>query len=242
MSSVCAEEEAMTETPLEASLLADNLEITHLLDEASKICGAARRNPPDPRPLTDLLLRAVRCAMKQYMLRAELRNLALTDELTGLHNRRGFLALGERQLKLARRSSRGAFLFFVDLDGLKQINDSFGHQEGDLALVRAARVLKETFRESDVIARVGGDEFTILAFEASNQSEAAVRNRLQKNLKSCNTRESRCILSMSMGVARFNPRRSNSIRELLAQADHAMYKQKPRLPDAWLRLPCGESA
>ena len=176
------------------------------------------------------------------MLQAELRNLALTDELTGLHNRRGFLALGEQQLKLARRSERGVFLFFADLDGLKQINDSFGHLEGDLALIRTAKVLKETFRESDVIARVGGDEFAILAIEASDQNEATIRNRLQKNLRSCHVGESRYILSLSMGVACFNPRRSTSIRQLMAEADHAMYEQKRRGPNTWLHLPCTGSA
>ncbi len=242
VSSICAEEKAMRDALLKPSLLVDNLEITRLMREVSMIPGAALGNPPRAQPLADLLMRAVRCAVKQYMLQAELRNLALTDELTGLHNRRGFLALGEQQLKLARRSGRGVFLFFADLDGLKHINDSLGHREGDLALIHAAKVLRETFRESDVIARVGGDEFTILVIEASDHSETAIRNRLQKNLRSCNARESRYILSLSMGVARFNPRRSTSIRQLMAEADHAMYEQKRRGPNAWFHLPCIGSA
>lgn len=236
--SVCTEDKATSDTPLDASLLVDNQEIARLLQEVSSIPGAALGNPPHAQPLTDLLMRAVRCAIKQYMLQAELRNLALTDELTGLHNRRGFLALGEQQLKLARRSGRGVFLFFADLDELKQMNDSFGHLEGDLALVRTAEILRETFRESDVIARVGGDEFAILAIEASDRSEAAIRNRLQKNLKRCNAQGSRSILSLSLGVVRFDPRRPTSIRQLMAEADHAMYEQKRRGPSAWLHLPC----
>ena len=103
------------------------------------------------------------------MLQSELSSLALTDELTGLYNRRGFICLSEVQLKLARRSGCDMVLFFIDVDGLKQINDSFGHSEGDNALIRTAEVLRMTFRESDVLARIGGDEFGALAIEASGR-------------------------------------------------------------------------
>src|SRR5712664_463698 len=123
--------------------------------------------------VSELLMRAVRCAAKQYMLQAELGNLALTDELTGLYNRRGFMAVAERQLKLGRRSGRGMLLFVMDVDRMKHINDSFGHSEGDRALKRTADALEETFRDSDVVARLGGDEFAVLAIEASGHSEAA---------------------------------------------------------------------
>ncbi len=94
---------------------------------------------------SELLMRAIRCAAKQYMLQAELGNLALTDELTGLYNRRGFMALAERQLKVGRRTGRGMLLFVMDVDRLKQINDSFGHFAGDRALRRTADALEEHF-------------------------------------------------------------------------------------------------
>src|SRR5215471_9810632 len=134
--------------------------------------------------IRDLLRRALLCATKQYMLQTELSNLALKDELTGLYNRRGFLALADRQLKLARRSGRSLLLFFIDVDGLKEINDVFGHAEGDAALKCAAEALETTFRDSDVIARFGGDEFAVLAIEASDQNEATIRERLTQYLNS----------------------------------------------------------
>jgi diguanylate cyclase (GGDEF)-like protein len=180
------------------------------------------------QPVSELLMRAVRCAAKQYMLQAELGNLALTDELTGLYNRRGFMALAERQLKLGRRSGRGMLLFVMDVDRLKQINDSFGHLEGDRALKRTAEVLEETFRDSDVVARLGGDEFAVLAIEAAGHCEATIKTRLFERLRSCSAEHSRYELSLSLGVARFDPRNCSSIGELMAEADHAMYEQKRR--------------
>lgn len=178
--------------------------------------------------IRDLLRRALQCATKQYMLQTELSNLALQDELTGLYNRRGFLALAERQLKLARRTGRSLLLFFIDVDGLKEINDVFGHGEGDAALKCTAEALETTFRDSDVIARLGGDEFAALAIEASGQSEATIRERLTEYLTSARRQKSDYQFSFSLGVARFDPWNQASIRDLLAEADQAMYEQKRR--------------
>jgi diguanylate cyclase (GGDEF)-like protein len=178
--------------------------------------------------VSELLMRAVRCAAKQYMLQAELGSLALTDELTGLYNRRGFMAVAERQLKLGRRSGRGMLLFVLDVDRLKHINDSFGHSEGDRALKRAADVLEETFRDSDVVARLGGDEFAVLAIEASGHSEATIKTRLFECLKSISAEQSIYEISLSLGVARFDPSNRTSIGELMVKADQAMYEQKRR--------------
>lgn len=176
----------------------------------------------------ELLMRAVRCAAKQYMLRAEWSNLALTDELTGLYNRRGFLALAERQLKLGRRSGREMTLFAVDVDCLKQINDVFGHSEGDRVLKRTAEALEQTFRDSDVVARLGGDEFAVLAIEADGHGEAAIKARLFECLKSVNTEQYRYQISVSLGLARFEPRSCTSLGDLMIKADQAMYEQKRR--------------
>jgi len=178
--------------------------------------------------VSELLMRAVRCAAKQYMLQAELGSLALTDELTGLYNRRGFMAVAERQLKLGRRSGRGMLLFVLDVDRLKHINDSFGHSEGDRALKRTADVLEETFRDSDVVARLGGDEFAVLAIEASGHSEATIKTRLFECLKSISAEQSIYEISLSLGVARFDPSNRTSIGELMVKADQAMYEQKRR--------------
>ena len=203
-----------------------NQELARLLRDVRN--GALSEPVGDRRSLTvnKLLMRAVRCAAKQYMLQTELENLALTDELTGLYNRRGFMVLAERQLKLARRSGRGLLLFFIDLDGLKQINDSFGHPEGDRALKHAAKALENSLRDSDVIARLGGDEFAALAIEASDYSESAIRARLGECLESVNGRESRYSISLSVGAVRFDPCNGTSLRELMLQADQAMYEVK----------------
>ena len=189
---------------------------------------------------SELLMRAVRCAAKQYMLQAELGNLALTDELTGLYNRRGFLALAERQLKLGRRSGRGMLLFVMDVDRLKHINDAFGHPEGDRVLKRTAEVLEQAFRDSDVVARLGGDEFGVLAIEASGHSEATIKARLFECLKSNCATESPYQISLSLGLARFDSGSCTSIGELMAKADQAMYEHKKRrscpLPDEEVKL------
>ena len=201
-------------------------DLASLLKDVRAVQEDARLGDTRRWPINELLMRAVRCAAKQYVLQAELGNLALRDELTGLYNRRGFMAIAERQLKVGRRSGRGMLLFFVDVDALKQINDSFGHCEGDRALKRTARALEMTFRDSDVIARLGGDEFAVLAIEASDHSEATIRTRLCEDLKSISAGESRYSISISLGAARFDSRSKASLADLIVQADRAMYKQK----------------
>jgi diguanylate cyclase (GGDEF)-like protein len=210
----------------QALLSEANGELASLLRDIRTESNSTLPGDTRSQPVSELLMRAVRCAAKQYILQAELGNLALTDELTGLYNRRGFIALAERQLKLGRRSGRGMLLFVMDVDRLKQINDSFGHFEGDRALKRTAEVLEETFRDSDVVARLGGDEFAVLAIEAAGHSEATITARLHKYLHTINTNETQCKISVSVGVARFDHRNPLSIAELMAQADQAMYEHK----------------
>ena len=221
-------EKQATDAVFQALLSEANRELARLLQDVRKASHGALLGDAPSQPINELLVRAVRCATKQYMVQAELGNLALTDELTGLYNRRGFMAIAERQLKLGRRSGRGMLLFVMDLDRLKQINDSFGHFEGDRALKRTAVALEETFRDSDVVARLGGDEFAVLAIEASGHSEATIKTRLFECLKSGSTEESRYEISLSLGLARFDPSNRTSIGELMAKADQAMYEQKRR--------------
>ncbi len=126
------------------------------------------------------------------------------------------------------RSGRSLLLFFIDVNGLKEINDVFGHAEGDAALKCTAEALETTFRDSDLLARFGGDEFAALAIEASGQSEAAIRDRLTEYLNSKRRKDSNYEFSVSLGTARFDPWNSASLRELIAEADRAMYEQKRR--------------
>jgi diguanylate cyclase (GGDEF)-like protein/PAS domain S-box-containing protein len=159
-----------------------------------------------------------------------LRSLTIVDDLTGLYNRRGFLTLGERHLKLAIRKKTGLFLLFVDLDGLKQINDTFGHLEGDRALIGAAEILRQTFRSADIIARLGGDEFTVFPLEAADWSADLLLSRLDEQLRAYNDAHADrgYRLALSVGVARFEPGTAQSIDQLLEKADQALYEQKRR--------------
>lgn len=201
-------------------------ELGYILREIEEISDRPKSNGADTQTLSSTLQRAVWCAVKETLLSRELRSLALTDDLTGLYNRRGFLASATQQLKYARRNAHGLSLFFCDVDHLKQINDCYGHQEGDLALIRTADALEQTFRDSDILARLGGDEFAVLAPEASNQNHEVILRRLEKQLKKSNEKESRYELTLSVGVARLDPKRSLSLGELIAQADQAMYERK----------------
>ncbi len=156
----------------------------------------------------------------------EIRMLAITDALTGLFNRRGFIALVEQQLKTANRIQKKLILFYIDLDGMKAVNDLWGHEEGDQLLVSAANILKQTFRESDILARLGGDEFTVLAADADNIPEIALA-RLHDRLRQHNALpDLRYEISMSIGTAVYDPSTPCTIDELMSRADAMMYAQK----------------
>ena len=158
-----------------------------------------------------------------------LRSLSLTDELTGLYNRRGFLLLAEQQLKVAYRMKGAALLLFGDVDSLKIINDTLGHAQGDLALVDIAAVLKETFRESDIVARLGGDEFVVLIQDAAEESAQAVLARIEAGFETHNAHGDRGYkLAVSFGTARYDPEAPCTVTDLIAQADSAMYQRKQR--------------
>jgi diguanylate cyclase (GGDEF)-like protein/PAS domain S-box-containing protein len=159
----------------------------------------------------------------------ELKALSLNDGLTGLYNRRGFITLAEQQLKFAYRMKRGIVLLFADLDGLKLINDNFGHREGDRALIDTAYLLKNTFRGSDITARIGGDEFVVLALDTNEAYCEVLISRLKKNISIHNTKEDRPYkLMLSVGTAHYDPENPCTIEQLLEYADKLMYEEKQR--------------
>ncbi|MBL7031655.1 MAG: diguanylate cyclase [Nitrospira sp.] len=160
---------------------------------------------------------------EEYLKRA-----VITDDLTGLLNRRGFFTLAEQQRKLVNRSKRGMSLLYLDLDGFKNINDELGHREGDMALVDTANILKKTFRESDIVARIGGDEFAVLLTEPTGTDvENIIAEHFRNNLREFNAQAGRKYeLIVSIGIARYDQERRSSIEELLMRADHLMYKDK----------------
>jgi diguanylate cyclase (GGDEF)-like protein len=158
--------------------------------------------------------------------KSELSHLALSDELTGLYNRRGFLLLGSERMKLAHIMKKNVLLFFADLDNLKQINDQYGHPEGDQALLKTAEAFRNTFRSSDITARFGGDEFTALVIEEFGHTSETISKRLQDNMAELSANNTHYPLSLSVGMTRYAAEFPSSLNKLLAQADQALYKQK----------------
>jgi diguanylate cyclase (GGDEF)-like protein/PAS domain S-box-containing protein len=157
----------------------------------------------------------------------ELRLLSVTDQLTGLYNRRGFIAFADQQLKLTTRRKRGLLLFFADLDDMKAINDNFGHEEGDKALIEAADILKETFRETDILARIGGDEFAIMTIDSPEMTSDILMARLQDHINAHNDRQDKPYhISMSIGISTCDSKNMLSLDELMSMADKKMYESK----------------
>jgi diguanylate cyclase (GGDEF)-like protein len=156
-----------------------------------------------------------------------LRNLSLTDDLTGLYNHRGFFNLAEHHLKTARRARQSSLLFYADLDGLKEINDTFGHSEGSSAIAKTAQLLSQTFRSSDIVSRLGGDEFAILAQSVSIDEMDTLTARLEENLRTENRQpENRYLLSLSVGAVWIAHDNTLTLKQLLDKADKAMYDHK----------------
>ena len=193
----------------------------------SAMAAGAREFIRKPFSVEEFIMRFDKM-MRDYKEEKALLALSLTDELTGLCNRRRFFILTEQYLKVAIRRKERPLLLFIDMDDLKGINDHYGHNEGDQALIDLASILKKTFRESDIIARIGGDEFVVL-LESSDKNSEALITRLHENVKDYNAQRSQRILSISLGTAQFDPESPISIDELLSKADALMYVHKRRM-------------
>ncbi|MGD0878092.1 MAG: diguanylate cyclase [Anaerolineales bacterium] len=166
-------------------------------------------------------------AIERKRMEEEIRSLSLTDELTGLYNRRGFTLLAEHEVKLARREKRDMLLLFGDVDDLKAINDTYGHAQGDLTLQEISVLLKNSFREADILARFGGDEFVALAVDAALENANILSTRIQVALQAHNLKADRTYtLSLSTGMVCYDPETACTISEMIAQADAQMYAQK----------------
>ncbi len=160
----------------------------------------------------------------------ELRHLSLTDELTGLPNRRAFITLGDHELRVAQRSGEWVFLLYMDVDRFKQINDTLSHALGDQALRDVASVLRNTFRASDIVARIGGDEFVVMVRGEEENFPQEAGQRLAEAVKVFADGNPRpYLLSLSIGSASVSPGQTTSLDSLLERADHSMYAQKHNL-------------
>ena len=201
------------------------------MDDESQAVRAVRAGAQDylvkGRAGSTALARVIRYSLERHRKQVDLWNQSLLDELTGLYNRRGLLAMAVQQQRVAKRNGSGLSLFFADLDGLKKINDERGHAEGDRALQAAAKALRQSFRDSDIVARLGGDEFVVLALDTQEKNAEAAFQRLQESLRAVEEREALGYpLSFSVGVVRAEARSPVTIEDLLSRADAAMYERK----------------
>lgn len=180
-------------------------------------------------PTSDGLAVTLRDISARKREERSLRRATLTDELTGLYNRRGFMALAEQQLRAARRQGRDSVVLYADMDAFKQLNDEHGHAVGDRALVLVGKVLRETVRDCDVVARLGGDEFTILACDADGVGARVIQKRIDERLAIANASgELPAPLQLTIGYTRVRPTDLAGVSELLARADQLLYARKRR--------------
>ena len=176
---------------------------------------------------SNALSRILRYAIMRHKGRVELQSLSLVDDLTGLYNRRGFMLFAQQQLSIAIRTKRGMILFFIHLEGLNQINEKFGRQYEDLAKIETTNILKDAFRESDIIARHGRDEFTAIAIESFDANNEIIITRLLDELQRRNKQENRQYkLSLSIGTAYYDTEELCTIEELINRAKESMIEQK----------------
>lgn len=173
------------------------------------------------------LLRIMRYAIERQKAKTEIIYWSFEDDLTGIYNRRGFWILAEQQIKLTTRTKKESLFFMLDVDGLKKINDTHGHVQGDAALSSVADILKRTFRKSDIVARIGGDEFAVMAVEANRKSGELLAKRLIQNVDKFNGNSQLPFkVSMSFGYSCCEPASDLSLEEMLDQADVKLYSNK----------------
>jgi diguanylate cyclase (GGDEF)-like protein len=180
------------------------------------------------RVTPEMLERAIRYARERHRLLEEIRSLSLSDQLTGLSNRRAFFTLAEQRLQLLERRGSLCMLVFADVDGLKAANDTLGHEVGDALLIDAARVLCAAFRRTDLVARLGGDEFVVLADDACDGDIESVLKRLRDQIAIRNASVMRDApqLSISAGALCFRAAPSVRLQELVSEADARMLAAK----------------
>jgi len=156
--------------------------------------------------------------------------MATMDELTMLSNRRGFEALAQHALKFCQRMNKPATLLFFDLNDFKKINDTYGHMEGDSVLVTFAGLMQKAFRECDVIGRLGGDEFVALLIDSNYATTSESIQRFNKMLDVYNSEARRSYdIHYSVGQIEYDVERHSSIKDILSEADAAMYINKREL-------------
>ncbi|MEA2021588.1 MAG: PAS domain S-box protein [Candidatus Caldatribacteriota bacterium] len=177
--------------------------------------------------LMEFVSEQVATAIDIKRMEEELKKLAHYDPLTGTYNRSYGLELLQRQVKIARRNKNSFLLAYADLDNLKRINDEFGHDEGDKAIIKIANLFQSTLREVDIVIRMGGDEFLLIFPDNSLKEVSLIINRLQNNLSKLNKSiKKNYQIKFSMGFSEYLPDKPKTLDELIAIADRRMYEEK----------------
>jgi two-component system, cell cycle response regulator len=174
------------------------------------------------------LIRSMIYSMKRKEILSIMQSMALYDDLTGVYNRRGFIEIALQQIKLLKRNKKGFIFMLADMDGLKTINDTLGHIVGNEAIKATINIFKKVFRESDIIGRIGGDEFVILINDSIEKYKEELIERINHALSEYNNehKNKQFNLSMSIGAIYQNCSNPFTLEDLFKKADELMYEQK----------------
>tara|TARA_Y100001970_G_C14123373_1_gene797573 strand:- start:149 stop:1066 length:918 start_codon:yes stop_codon:yes gene_type:complete len=173
-----------------------------------------------------ILRRAIIYSLERHEILDSLYKTAIIDELTGLYNRRGLYTLGNQQVELAKRHNDDIFIFYLDLDGMKEINDTLGHDYGDKALLTASKLMHKTFRTTDILSRLGGDEFVAVAVKAQYEFIPIIIQRMKEYIKEENKILKDYQISMSIGVSKVELEHEAPLDDAIKNADREMYRVK----------------
>ncbi len=204
--------------------------LTGLRDERSAL-AAIRSGAQDYLVKSEIdtgnICRAIKFAKERFNLFNSVSVLSKTDDLTGLYNRRGFYTLSAKQHEFASANGLCAHIVYIDIDNLKKINDTLGHETGDTAIRETALLLEKVFREWDVIARIGGDEFAVLVITRKSEDiESAVISRIKRYIDEYNRKEGRFRLSLSFGISSLDEFGRSALMDAIRNADELMYDNK----------------
>ncbi len=173
-----------------------------------------------------ILRRTIIYSIERHEILQSLYKTTIVDELTGLYNRRGLHTLGNQQVELAKRHNDDIFIFYLDLDGMKEINDTLGHDYGDKALLTSSKIMHRTFRTTDILSRIGGDEFVVVAVKAQYEFIPIIIQRIKDYIKEENDNLKDYQISMSIGVSKVDLDHEAPLEDAIKNADKEMYRVK----------------
>jgi len=170
-----------------------------------------------------ILRRTIIYSLERHEILESLYRTTIVDELTGLYNRRGLYTLGNQQVELAKRHNDDIFIFYIDLDGMKEINDTLGHEYGDKALIITSTIMHKSFRTTDILSRLGGDEFVAVAVKAQYEFIPIMIQRIKDYIKEENKKLKGYEISMSIGVSKVDLGSNSALEDAISHADKEMY-------------------